>query len=105
MFKNATVSFGGRVLINAPLPIMLTASALGCLGVVVVAAMMGRAVQQDFEYEMHPFFFTAPIRKYQYMFGRFLGAWLVLAVIFSSILLGHLFGTWLPRQGDSYMLV
>ncbi|GGB91042.1 ABC transporter permease/M1 family aminopeptidase [Pseudoduganella buxea] len=96
VFKNATVSFGGRVLINAPLAIMITASALGCLGVVVVAAMMGRAVQQDFEYEMHPFFFTAPIRKYQYMFGRFLGAWLVLAVIFSSILLGHLAGTWLP---------
>jgi len=95
-FKNATVSFGGRVLINAPMPIMFTASALACLGVVVVAAMMGRAVQQDFEYDMHHFFFTAPIRKHQYMLGRFLGAWLVLAVIFLSVPLGHVLGTWLP---------
>jgi hypothetical protein len=96
VFKNATVSFGGRVLINAPMPIMFTASALACLGVVVVAAMMGRAVQQDFEYDMHHFFFTAPIRKHQYMLGRFLGAWLVLAAIFLSVPLGHVLGTWLP---------
>jgi ABC-2 type transport system permease protein len=37
--------------------------------------MMGRSVQQDFEYEMHHFFFSAPIPKYAYVFGRFLGAW------------------------------
>ncbi|TWI63672.1 peptidase M1-like protein [Pseudoduganella lurida] len=95
-FKEFTVTYGGKVLINAPRSIMLTASVLGCLGVIVVAAVMGRAVQQDFEYDMHHFFFSAPIGKHQYMFGRFLGAWLVLAVIFASIPLGTLLGTWLP---------
>ncbi|WUR14152.1 M1 family aminopeptidase [[Empedobacter] haloabium] len=94
--KNATIGFGGRVLINAPMPVMLTTSILGCLGVIVVAAMMGRAVQQDFEYDMHHFFFAAPIRKHQYMLGRFAGAWLVLAVVFASIPLGLALGTWLP---------
>ncbi|WBS03819.1 M1 family aminopeptidase [Pseudoduganella sp. SL102] len=96
VFKDFTVTFGGKVLVNGPRSIMLTTSALGCLGVIVVAAVMGRSVQQDFEYDMHHFFFSAPIRKYQYMFGRFAGAWLVLVVIFSSILLGILLGTWLP---------
>jgi hypothetical protein len=96
VFKEATVTFGGRVFINAPRSIMFTASFLGCLGVIVVAAMMGRSVQQDFEYDMHHFFFSAPIRKYQYMLGRFIGAYLTLAVVFASILLGAWLGTFIP---------
>ena len=94
--KGITVSFGGKVLINSPFSVMFTASFLGCLGVIVVAAMMGRSVQQDFEYDMHHFFFSAPIRKYQYMFGRFLGAYAVLAVVLSSILIGAWLGTFIP---------
>jgi ABC-2 type transport system permease protein len=96
VFRGSSVSFGGKVVINAPMAVDLTVAFLGCLGVVVIAAMMGRSVQQDYEYEMHPFFFSAPIRKYQYVFGRFLGAYLTLAVVFTSIPLGALAGTWLP---------
>jgi hypothetical protein len=86
VFKDSHIGIGK--IINSPRAIMVTASVLGSLGIVIVAAMMGRSVQQDFEYDMHHFFFSAPLRKYQYMFGRFLGAYLVLAVIMSSILLG-----------------
>jgi ABC-2 type transport system permease protein len=96
VFKEATISFGGKVFINAPRSIELTVALLGCLGVIVVAAMMGRSVQQDFEYDMHHFFFSAPIGKHAYVFGRFLGAYLVLAVVFSSIVLGAWLGTWIP---------
>ena len=39
----------------------------------VIAAVMGRAVQQDFEYRAEHFLFTAPIRKWQYLGGRYLG--------------------------------
>jgi ABC-2 type transport system permease protein len=96
VFKEAMVSFGGGVLINAPRSVEFTVSWLGCLGVVVMAAIMGRSVQQDFEYDMHHFFFSAPIPKYAYVFGRFIGAYLTLAVVFSSIVLGAWLGTWLP---------
>jgi hypothetical protein len=96
VFKEAIVSFGGKVFINAPRSIELTVALLGCFGVVVVAAMMGRSVQQDFEYDMHHFFFSAPIGKHAYVFGRFLGAYLTLAVVFSSIVLGAWLGTWIP---------
>ncbi|VXB51744.1 M1 family aminopeptidase [Massilia sp. 9I] len=95
-FKDALVTFGGRVLINAPRQIALTASFLGCFGVVVVAAVMGRSVQQDFEYEMQHFFFSAPIRKADYVLGRFLGAFVTLAVILSSIVLGAWLGSFIP---------
>ena len=96
VFKEAMVTFGGRVFINAPRSIMLTSSFLGCMGVIIIAAVMGRSVQQDFEYDTHHFFFSAPIRKYQYMLGRFIGAWLVLCVVFASIPLGVWLGTQLP---------
>jgi len=94
--RDATVSFGGRILINAPRQIAISTAVLGCLGVVVAAAVMGRSVQQDFEYEMHHFFFSAPIRKYAYVFGRFLGALATLAVIFASLPAGNLLGSLLP---------
>ncbi|MCC2958121.1 hypothetical protein LK542_21080 [Massilia sp. IC2-477] len=95
-FKDALVTFGGRVLINAPRQVALTASFLGCFGVIVVAAVMGRSVQQDFEYEMQHFFFSAPIRKADYVLGRFLGAFVTLAVILSSIVLGAWLGSFIP---------
>ncbi|MES2130602.1 MAG: M1 family aminopeptidase [Pseudomonadota bacterium] len=96
VFKEAYVTFGGKVHINAPRSIESTVAFLGSLGVIVVAAMMGRSVQQDFEYDMHHFFFSAPIRKADYVFGRFFGAMSALAVVFTSILLGAWLGTYIP---------
>ena len=95
-FKEAYVSFGSKVFINSPFAISITVAFLGCLGVVVMAAMVGRSVQQDFEYDMHHFFFSAPIKKVDYVFGRFLGASATLAIVFSSILLGAWLGTFIP---------
>jgi ABC-2 type transport system permease protein len=94
-FKGASITFGSQ-LIDSPRSLMFTTSFLGSLGVIVIAAMMGRSVQQDFEYDMQHFFFSAPIRKHQYIFGRFLGAYLTLAVIFTSILLGAWLGSFIP---------
>ncbi|MTV38218.1 ABC transporter permease/M1 family aminopeptidase [Duganella radicis] len=94
-FKGASITFGSQ-LIDSPRSLMFTTSFLGSLGVIVIAAMMGRSVQQDFEYDMQHFFFSAPIKKHQYMFGRFLGAYLTLAVIFTSILLGAWLGSFIP---------
>lgn len=96
VFKEAYVSFGSKALINSPFSVSITVAFLGCLGVIVMAAMVGRSVQQDFEYDMHHFFFSAPIRKHDYVFGRFIGATATLAIVFSSILLGSWLGTHVP---------
>lgn len=94
-FKGSSIAFGATA-INSPRSLMFTVSALGSLGVIVIAAVMGRSVQQDFEHDMQHFFFSAPIKKHQYIFGRFLGAYLTLAVIFTSIILGTWLGSLLP---------
>jgi hypothetical protein len=95
-FRDLIVSFGSRTLIDAPRQIAIATALLGSLGTVVAAAVMGRAVQQDFEHEMHHFFFSAPLSKADYVFGRFLGAFATLAVIFSGILVGLWLGTFIP---------
>ncbi|MEO7057967.1 MAG: M1 family aminopeptidase [Caldimonas sp.] len=102
LFKDANISFGtGKVAVNSPFALAQTVALLGMFGITVMAAVMGRAVQQDVEYRMQAFFFTAPISKLQYLGGRFLGGLGVLLVVFSSIGLGAFVATLLPgMDGD-----
>ncbi len=94
---HAVISFGsGKIWINSPYAIAQTIAFLGMIALTVVAAVMGRAVQQDFEYRTEPFFFTAPIRKVDYLGGRFAGAIAVLLIILLSIPLGNAFALFLP---------
>ncbi|MEP7100648.1 MAG: M1 family aminopeptidase, partial [Burkholderiales bacterium] len=97
LLSAASVSFGsGKVAVNSAYGIAMTTSVLGIFGTTVMAAIMGRAVQQDFEYRTQTFFFTSPIGKLQYLGGRFLGALGVVLVVFASISLGEFIGTLLP---------
>ncbi|HZN95929.1 MAG TPA: hypothetical protein VFB81_24610, partial [Myxococcales bacterium] len=96
-FKGAVVTFGSsKVFINAPYALNQTITVLGYVGGLVTAALMGRAVQQDFEQETFHFFFTTPISPRQYLAGRFLGAMLALTGIFSSIAIGCAAGLLVP---------
>jgi hypothetical protein len=110
LFKEANISFGsGKVFVNSPFAIAQTVSVLGMFGIIVMAAVMGRAVQQDYEYRAHHFFFTSPISKLDYLGGRFVGAFLVVLIIFSSIGLGGFLATLLPgmdaeRLGPSRLI-
>lgn len=97
VFQSMKVAFSSdKVYINSPYAIAQTVTVLGLLGVVTVAAFMGRAIQQDFEYQTSHFFFTSPISKRDFLVGRFLGAAALLAVIFLGIAAGVLLGTHWP---------
>jgi ABC-2 type transport system permease protein len=97
MFASANVAFGSdKVFINAPYALGQTITVLGVFGMVTVAAFMGRAVQQDFEYQAYHFFFTSPITKRQYLLGRYLGTVVVVMVIFLGIAVGAAIGASLP---------
>jgi hypothetical protein len=99
LFASANVSFGsGKVAINSPFGLAITITVLGIFGTTVIAAITGRAVQQDFEYRTQTFFFTSPIDKAQYLGGRFIGALGVVLVVFSSMALGAFCATYLPHM-------
>ena len=96
-FASASIVFSSdKVFVNAPYALAQTVTVLGLFGVVIIAAFMGRAVQQDFEHGSFHFFFTSPITKAQYLLGRYLGAVVTLLFIFLGIALGVWIGTHWP---------
>ncbi len=95
--SHASVNFGGdKVLINGSYALAIASAILGFTGITVVGSVVGRAVQQDYEYGTYHFFFTAPIRKRDYFFGRLFGAYLTLGLVFLGIAVGVLIGTHWP---------
>lgn len=61
---------------------------IGLIYSVVLITFAATAVQKDYQYQMHPFFFTSPISKAQYFFGRFFGGFTLCVLIFLCSLLG-----------------
>ncbi len=65
---------------------------LGMLNSIVLVAVMANAIQKDYQYNIHALFFTKPISKAQYFFGRFLAAFLTGVFVMSGMLLGYAAG-------------
>ena len=97
-FAGAAVNFGGgtKVWVNAPYAIHMVATLIGLFGTVFIAAIAGQATFQDVDHGVTALFFTAPIRKLHYLGGRFAGAFIVCAIIYSAIGLGLALGLHLP---------
>ncbi|MFZ6871043.1 M1 family aminopeptidase [Undibacterium sp. Di27W] len=93
---NASIGFGGKVHINSPVAIFQSITILGYLGIATLAALMGQATYRDIEHQTWHFFYSAPITKFQYLAGRFLGALLTSMFIFSGLGLGAWLGCYLP---------
>jgi len=95
---SASVEFGtgGKVLVNSPYALDVIISFVSFFGVVVTAALAGQATYQDIDSRSTDLFFTAPINKFSYLGGRFLGAIAIQLLIFSSVGLGAWMGTRLP---------
>ena len=93
---NLGLGSGGKVMANSPFLLHTFISALSYYGLLVIAAVMGHRAYQDFLHNTYPLFFTSPITKFQYLAGRFVAANVTLLVVFSSICLGCLAGSWWP---------
>ncbi len=97
-FAGATVDYGtgGKVLVTSPFALNLIIMFVSFFGVIVVAALAGQATYQDVDNNCTAFFYTAPITKFDYLAGRFLGALAVQVLIFTSVGLGAWLGTKMP---------
>jgi len=93
-----TVEFGtgGKVLVNSPYALQGIITYITFFGIVVTAAVAGQGTYQDVDNRSTDFFFTAPITKFQYLAGRFLGALAIQLLIFSSVGIGAWLGTRVP---------
>jgi len=88
--SGASVDFGtgGKGLVNSPYTLNLIITFVTFFGIVITAAIAGQATYQDIDSNCAAFFYTAPITKFDYLMGRFLGALVVQVAIFSSVGIG-----------------
>jgi len=77
----------GNVNRNAPSVIMLMMLLMTYFGVLTSTAFAANAVHRDFEMNTASLFFTAPLRKRDYLGGRFLGSFVVGALVFGGVVL------------------
>ena len=87
---------GGKLMENAPTVIVVIQLAIMWLGTLIASAIMGVPVLRDFEHSTASMIFSTPLKKYQYLGGRFFGSFLVLVLITSGILWGMMLGHVVP---------
>lgn len=87
-------------LANAPERLAGAAVLPGMFGMLVSAALFGGAAVRDVAVGMEPLLYTSPLRKIEYLVGRFLAALAVNAVILVVIPLGALVATLLVGASD-----
>ena len=96
-FSGISVGMGAdKVHANAPQSLNGLITVFAHFGVLITASVFGQALHQDQENRIDGLFFTTPIRKIDYLGGRFLGAVVFSLLIFLPIALGLWFGTIMP---------
>ena len=86
----------GNVHRNAPLVLIRLMTILTILGMFVVTAFVASSAYRDFDQNTHPLFFSKPIRKRDYLLGRFLGSLTIAVLVFVGPALGLLLGSFGP---------
>jgi ABC-2 type transport system permease protein len=98
MTSDAVIIGGGtgQTAINAPFVITQMLGIMSVVSVILVTAFVSTAVTRDFELATDALFFTKPIRKLDFLLGRFFGAVAVAFVVMLAAALGLLVGTAMP---------
>ena len=86
----------GLVKKNAPIIIAKTMGALTGITMMIASMIMGVPILRDAEHDIESLIFVNPIKKRDYLLGRFLGSFVILILIFSALIWGNALGEFLP---------
>jgi ABC-2 type transport system permease protein len=96
-FANGAVPTPDRVSVNSGLTLTIYFSIMSLFMMVVTGPIMGSPIYRDLEYNTHEYYLAFPITQNGYFWGRFLGSFLFVAVIGSSLIFGSFLGTLFGR--------
>ena len=85
-----------NVNINSPYTIMMVVSMISAFSMFAAIAFCSNAVIRDFELGTAELFLSRPIKKFDYVYGRYLGSLLITIVIYVSGVLGIMVGELMP---------
>jgi ABC-2 type transport system permease protein len=93
----------GLVNKNAPFTINMSVCIMMIFGTMICSAIMGVPVFRDFEHNFHEIMFTTPVRKWQYLAGRFFGSYVIALFVFSGLLWGNMLGSVFPGVNTEHI--
>ena len=86
----------GSVNRNAPFVLMQLLLVMTLIGTFLTTAFAAGSVYRDFESQADAIFFSLPLRKAEYLFGRLSGALVVSWLVYVAVLLGVFIGGFMP---------
>lgn len=89
---------------NAPLVIAKTMGAITGIFMIMASMIMGVPILRDHQYGTEALLFVNPLKKQDYLWGRFLGSFAVLLFIFSGLPLGMMLGEQMPWHKAEQLL-
>lgn len=99
-FATGSLPLGEKEHINAPFMIAMWCAGITMMMMLVSSSIMGTALYCDIEYNTKDYYLTYPISKAGYFWGRYVGSFLCMLFIASSIIIGAYIGTKLgPAMG------
>ena len=93
---NVQIGSGGNVLVNSPYAIAQTMLVMSLFAVFIMTAFVANVVVRDDETGFGPIIHATRITRFDYLFGRFSGAFLAGCFAFLSVPLGMMLGAAMP---------
>src|ERR1700678_3688267 len=81
---------------NAPWVIENYYTIMCLLGILMTTAFVNAAASREFEYNTHQLLFTPPLRKFDYLGGRYLGSAIVSVIPLFGVSIGILVARYMP---------
>jgi ABC-2 type transport system permease protein len=99
-FATGSLPVGEKENINSPYLIAMWCSGITMMMMLVSSFIMGTPLYRDIEYNTKDYYLTYPITKSGYFWGRYLGSFMCMLFIATSILVGIFIGSKLgPAMG------
>ena len=93
---NVRIGSGGNVLVNSPYSIAQTLMIMTIFSIFILTAFVANVIVRDDETGFGPIIHSTRISRFDYLFGRFTGAWLAGCLLFLSTVLGMMIGAAMP---------
>ena len=90
------IGSAGNVHVNSPYAIVQKLGIMSVFGIFILTAFVANVVVRDDETGYGPIIRATPVGKFDYLFGRFSGAFIAGMLAFASVPLGILIGSWMP---------
>ncbi len=86
----------GNTNVNAPVAMVQVLGIMSIFSIFILTAFVSNVIVRDDETGYGPIVRSTPIRKFDYLFGRFAGAFFAGMIAFTSVPLGIFIGTLMP---------